>query len=144
MVIHYLTKGLHASLLPHVIRRHPMTPTDFLLIAQDEEKLQLTLNGLSHASTSSSDNYLNDDTPLDHMVNLVNRPANTQVRSSNWRQHQSPPQPLMNLSPAPPLYSSSPRRYDDPQQPSSGPVRQCYSCSCFGHIAKYCPNRKNV
>jgi len=102
MIIHHLTKGLHASLLPHVLRRNPTTPSEFLTIAQGEEKLHITVNGLSHGSSSASDNYFNDDTPNDHMVNLVNRPANTQARPSHWRQHASSPQPLMNLSLASP------------------------------------------
>ncbi|CAF1642385.1 unnamed protein product [Rotaria magnacalcarata] len=48
MVIHHLTKGLKSTLIPHVIRRRPITPSDFLVMAQEEEKIQLTLNGLSY------------------------------------------------------------------------------------------------
>ena len=50
MIIHYLTKGLQHSLVGHVIRRHQSTPADFLNMAQDEEKIQVTLSGLSHPS----------------------------------------------------------------------------------------------
>ncbi|CAF3494927.1 unnamed protein product [Rotaria sp. Silwood1] len=38
MILHHLTKGLNNSLVPHVIHRHPASPADFLIIAQDEEK----------------------------------------------------------------------------------------------------------
>ena len=138
MILHYLTKGLNDSLLPHVIRRHPATPNEFLTIAQDEEKIQFTLNGLSLASTSSPDNYLTDDIPIDHMVTVVKRPTMTNTRSSHS------PQPLMNLSFTPPQSSSSSPRYYHQHSPSSSKSSQCYECYRFGHIARYCPNRKNV
>ncbi|CAF1368416.1 unnamed protein product [Rotaria magnacalcarata] len=42
MIIHCLTKGLHDSLIAHVIRRHPTTPNEFFNIAQDDEKFLFT------------------------------------------------------------------------------------------------------
>ncbi|CAF1517349.1 unnamed protein product [Rotaria sordida] len=92
MIVHYLTKGLKHSLLAHVIRRHPSTPSEFLTVAQDEEKILLTLNGLSHASPNSLDNYPHEDDPVNEMVTLVQRPA----PASNRRQTTFSPQPLMN------------------------------------------------
>ena len=142
MLIHYLTKGLNEALLPHVIRRHPVTPNDFLTFAQDEEKILSTLNGLSYASTNEPVRYPNEDIHMDHIVNVVKHPINMSNRSFNWQHHQSPPQPLMNVPTTP--FSSSSRRSYSQHRPSSSTSRQCYACYGFGHIAQYCPNRKNV
>jgi hypothetical protein len=142
MIIHYLTKGLNNLLLPHVIRRHPATPNDFLTIAQDEEKILLTLNGLSSASINEPDRYPNEDIHMDHIVNVVKHPTNVNNRSFNWQHHQLPPQPLMNV-PTTPFASSSRRSYSQ-HRPSSSTSRQCYACHNFGHTAQYCPNRKNI
>ncbi|CAF4739364.1 unnamed protein product, partial [Rotaria magnacalcarata] len=65
-IIHYLTKGLHDSLIAHVIRRHPATPNEFLNIAQDEEKILLAWKGLSSTSTNEPDRYQNEDIYMDH------------------------------------------------------------------------------
>ncbi|CAF5027626.1 unnamed protein product, partial [Rotaria sp. Silwood1] len=70
------------QLFPHVIRRHPVSSADFLIIAQDEEKIQLTLNELRHASINSPDTYSTDDgDPIDGIVSLVNRSTNPYTRS---------------------------------------------------------------
>ena len=138
MIIHYLTKGLHDSLLSHVIRRHPATPNDFLLIAQDEEKILFALNGLSSASTSLPDRYSTQDIHMDHTVNVVNRP----IRMNNQPFNRQYPQPLMNV-PITPSPSYSRRPYSQ-HRPASFQPRQCYACYDFGHTAQYCPNRKNV
>ncbi|CAF4814131.1 unnamed protein product, partial [Rotaria magnacalcarata] len=47
----------------------------------------------------------------------------------------------MNL---PTISTQSSFRRDSPQHlyPSNA-TRQCYHCYQFGHVAKYCPNRKN-
>ncbi|CAF2155450.1 unnamed protein product [Rotaria magnacalcarata] len=142
MVIHYLTKGVNDSLLSHIIRRHPKTPDEFLTIAQDEEKIQATLNGLSHNSAVTNDNYPNDDSYADPTVTMVTRPVNQHTRSYIRQPSTSYPQPLMNL---PTMSTQSSFRRDSPQHlyPSNA-TRQCYHCYQFGHVAKYCPNRKNM
>ncbi|CAF3667070.1 unnamed protein product [Rotaria sp. Silwood1] len=143
MIIHYLTKGLNDSLVPHVIRRHPTTPNDFLTIAQDEGKILSALNGLSYASTNESDRYPNEDIHMDHMVNIVKRPVNVNNRSFS-RQHRQPPlQPFMNVLTIP-FPSASRRPYSQHRTTSSSTSRQCYGCYEFGHTAPYCPNRKNI
>ncbi|CAF4409283.1 unnamed protein product [Rotaria sp. Silwood2] len=144
MIIHYLTKGLKQSLVAHVIRRHPSTPAEFLAVAQDEEKIQITLNGLSRASTTPVDNYLNYDDSIDEMVTLVKRSTNINAHLSNQQQHTSFPPPLMNSTSVPNYTSSSNRRYYHQYPSSSFASRQCYECYQFGHIARYCPNRKNI
>jgi hypothetical protein len=108
LILHFLTKGLNNSLLPHVIRRHPTTPNDFLMMAQDEEQIQFTLNHLSHSSTTSADPYPNDDNTIDNMVAFVKQPVNINTRSFNSQQDQSSSQPVINLSPAPIQSSDSP------------------------------------
>ncbi|CAF3307625.1 unnamed protein product [Rotaria socialis] len=142
MIIHYLTKGVNDSLLSHIIRRHPKTPDEFLTIAQDEEKIQATLNGLSHNSATTIDNYPNDDSYVDPSVTLVTRPINQHTRSYARQQSTSYPQPLMNLPSVSPQFSF---RRDSPQHLyPSNTTRQCYNCYQFGHVAKFCPNRKNM
>jgi hypothetical protein len=116
----------------------------FLLIAQDEEKIQITFNGLSHSSTTSTNNYPNDDTHPDDMIALVKPPLNRLTRSFNSHQHQSSPRPLMDLSPAPYQAPSSIRRPYYQSSSSSSTSLQCYHCYGVGHFAKYCPDRKNV
>jgi len=156
MMIHYLTKGLNDILIPHVIRRHPTSVNDFLLIAQDEEKIQSTLNGL--APGGLIDNYPNDDIPDDQLVTLVKRPVDTHTQSRSWT-HKSSLQPLMDLPSAPIQSSSSPYHYYHQRPYSSSTPRsystftsrphlsptspQCYQCHRFGHIATNCPDRKN-
>ncbi|CAF2095189.1 unnamed protein product [Rotaria magnacalcarata] len=142
MIIHYLTKGLHASLVAHVIRRHPATTNEFLNIAQDEEKFLLTWKGLSSPSTNEPDCYPSEDIYMDHTVNVVKRPLNIRNQASNWQHNQSPPQPLMQvtINSFPPSY----RRSSFQHRPSSISSQQCYECQRFGHIARYCPNRKNL
>jgi hypothetical protein len=144
MIIHHLTKGLKQSLIAHVIRRHPGTPADFLTVAQDEEKTQITLDGLSRASTTPAANYPNLDDSIDEMVTLVKRPTNLTPRSSNQQQHPSTPPPLMHSTSGPQYTSSSNRRPYRQHPSSSFASRQCYECFQFGHIARYCPNRKNI
>ncbi len=149
MVIHYLTKGLNGSIMPHVIRRHPTTSNDFLTFAQDEEKILVTLNGLSHVSThpsrSATDPYTIDDNPADDMVAFVKQSGNKNNRSVNVPRHgKSPqPQPLMNL-PFGQIQSSSTGHYYPSPTPATSVSRQCYECRRFGHIARFCPNRKNM
>jgi Retrotransposon gag protein len=99
MIIHYLIKGLRHALVAHVVRRHPSTPDQFLLIAQDEEKIQLTLNSVSSDLANSSLAYFQgDDSPQD-MVTFVNRPLKAQTHLSPWQQQQPMPQPLMQAKP---------------------------------------------
>jgi len=128
MIIHYLTKGLNDSLLPHVIRRHPATPNDFLTIAQDEEKILFTLHGFSYPSTNESDRYPNEDIPMDHPVHVIKRPVNVDNRSFNWQHHQPPPQPLMDLPSDPVQSSSSPDHYYH-QRPYPSSTSRPYSAS---------------
>ena len=139
MIVHHLTKGLKHSLLTHMIRRHPSTPSEFLTVAQDEEKILLTLNGLSHTSTNSLDNYPYENDPINNMVTLVQGPT-----SASNRQQQTSPQPLMKITPANRCISSSGHRYYRQNPSPSFNSRQCYACHRFGHIAKQCPNRKNI
>ncbi|CAF1558037.1 unnamed protein product [Rotaria magnacalcarata] len=112
MIIHYLTKGVNDSLLSHIIRRHPKTPDEFLTIAQDEEKIQATLNDLSHNSAVTNDNYPNDDSYADPTVYMVTRPVNQHTRSYIRQPSTSYPQPLMNL---PTISTQSSFRRDSPQ-----------------------------
>jgi hypothetical protein len=144
LIIHYLTKGLNTYLIPHVVRRHPATPENFLLIAQDEEKIQTTLNGLSHSSTNSTNHYPNNDNHPDDIIALVKQPFNNNTRSFNSSQDRSSPRPLMDFSPAPYQLPSSTRRPYHRSSSSSSTSRQCYHCYRVGHLAKYCPDQKNV
>ncbi|CAF1213821.1 unnamed protein product, partial [Adineta steineri] len=142
MIIHYLTKGLKPSLIAHVIRRNPTTPNAFRVFAQDEEKILLTLNGFSYATTTEHYNYPIDNIDLDNQVNIIKRPINVNNQSFNRQHYQSAPQPLMNVPTT--ASSSSFNRADDPYRRSSSTSRQCYACHGFGHIAQYCPHRKNM
>ena len=141
MLLHYLTKGLNPSLIPHVIRRHPTTLDEFLLVAQDEEKIRFTLAGLSSTSSLEHDYSIND-IPIDPVVNAVQRPQPPTSPSFLHRQFQPPPPPLMSLPT--PSFSSSTLRSPYRQSMSSSSSRHCYQCHRFGHIASRCPNRKNV
>ncbi|CAF4129789.1 unnamed protein product [Rotaria sordida] len=123
MIVHYLTKGLKHSLLAHVIRRHPSTPSEFLTVAQDEEKILLTLNGLSHAPPNSLDNYPHEDDPVNEMVTLVQRPA----PASNRRQTTFSPQPLINQTLSNRYVSSSSHGYYHQKPALSSNSRQCYT-----------------
>ena len=145
MLVHHLTKGLNNSLVPHVIRRHPATPADFLKIAQDEEKIQITLNELRHSSINSPDIYPHDDDDhIDRMVSLVKRSTNPTTRSSNWQPSSPSPQPLMNSIPANKYTPPPNHRYYHQSSSSSIHSYQCYVCHRFGHLAKQCPHRKNI
>ncbi|CAF4208079.1 unnamed protein product, partial [Adineta steineri] len=135
MIIHYLTKGLKPSLIAHVIRRNPTTPNAFRVFAQDEEKILLTLNGFSYATTTEHYNYPIDNIDLDNQVNIIKRPINVNNQSFNRQHYQSAPQPLMNVPTT--ASSSSFNRADDPYRRSSSTSRQCYACHGFGHIAQY-------
>jgi Retrotransposon gag protein len=141
MLIHYLSKGLNPSLILHVTRRHPTTSTEFLLIARDEEKTRQTVSGLSRHVPIEHD-YLVDDSPSDPLVTVVQSPPIRSISSHVRPRFQSPPQPLMDL-PSPSFHSPIPRYQYRPLRPSSS-SRQCYQCHRLGHIAAYCPNRKNV
>jgi hypothetical protein len=161
MSLHYLTKGLKPSLIAHVLRRQPSTPADFLVIAESEEKIQATLNSLTRDPLDDRHYLAANDLP-DDIVTLVKHPDNLVLGSDYQRPpRQSYPPPLMNLPYVPP-YPSSNLRYSTPRtsarysappsaaprypsQTSSSPLasRQCYACSRLGHLAKYCPNRKN-
>jgi hypothetical protein len=153
MLIHYLTKGLKPSLIAHVLRRQPSTTAEFLVIAEAEEKIQTTLNSLTRDSLDNRHYLAANDLP-DDIVTLVKHPDNLFLGSAHPQPpRKSHPPPLMNLPCVPPQPTSTPR-YSTPRtatphyssQPSSSPraPRQCYTCSRVGHIAKYCPNRKNV
>ena len=145
MILHYLIKGLRHHLIPHVIRRHPSTSDEFLTIAQDEERIFSTLNGLSSELSTPTHEY--------PTTNIIDTPPINAIRSStdfNRSFNRSPqrttsgPRPLMSLTLnkyRPPFSSSytSPRQY----RPSTS-SRQCYSCLGFGHIAAQCPSRKNM
>ncbi|CAF1524286.1 unnamed protein product, partial [Adineta steineri] len=148
MIIHYLTKGLKPSLIAHVIRRNPTTPNAFRICVQDEEKILLTLNGFSYTTPTEHYNYPTDNIDMDHQVNIIKRPINAHNQSFNRQHYQSAPQPLMNV---PTTASSSsfsrsadPYRSSDSYRSSSSTSRQCYACHGFGHIAPYCPHRKNM
>lgn len=145
MIIHYLTKGLNSTLISHVIRRHPITPPDFLIIAQDEEKIQITLNGLAYGATHAQNIELDDDS-INDTVTLVQRPTNMHSRISNNHQYPrlSTPTPLMRSNYAPQQSSSSSRSSYSQHPSSSFAAYQCYQCYRFGHIAKNCPHRKNM
>jgi len=120
MIVHYLIKGLKDYLIPHVIRRNPITPTDFLVVAQDEEKIFITLKGLSLSSTNDTDNYPTEDNYEESIVGVVQQPTHTNHRSFNRQQHYSSPQPLMNVPTTPyqPPSSFSSRQHSQ-QRPSS-------------------------
>ena len=141
MLLHYLTKELHPPLIPHVIRRHPITAAEFLLVAQDEEKIRFTLTNLPSTSSIEND-YLIDDIPVDPLVAAVQRPGPQSTSSYVRPRFRSPPRPLMDLPT--PSFTSLPHRHSyRPSLPSSS-SRQCYQCHRFGHIALHCPTRKNV
>jgi hypothetical protein len=158
MIIHYLIKGLNEHLIPHVIRRHPKTSNDFLADAQDEEKILITLKGLSLNSTNDTDNYPTEDNYVDSMVGVVQQPIHPNYRSFNRQQHYSSLRSLMNVPTTPyqppstfsyrqhsqqrPSSLSSGYNYSQ-QRPSSLASRQCYSCYGFGHLAANCPKGKN-
>ena len=75
MTIHHLMKGLKHTLIPHVFRRRPLTPADFLSAAQDEEKIHLTLTGISNDPANASREYpLYNGSHLD-VVNVVSHPS---------------------------------------------------------------------
>ncbi|CAF2843641.1 unnamed protein product, partial [Rotaria sp. Silwood2] len=86
IIIHDLITGLTQSLIPHVIRRHPSTPADFLAIAQDEEHIQFTLNDLSRASINPPDNYPNNNDPIDPSVMVVTQHINADKRPPHCQQ----------------------------------------------------------
>ncbi|CAF2857690.1 unnamed protein product, partial [Rotaria sp. Silwood2] len=86
IIIHHLIKGLTQSLIPHVIRRHPSTPADFLTIAQGEEQIQFTLNDLSRVSINPPDNNPNNNDPIDASVMVVTPHINTEKRSPHYQQ----------------------------------------------------------
>ena len=137
-IIHYLSIGLNKSLIDHVIRRHPTTPSQFLLIAQDEEKIRSTLDGLN-IGKNKTNNYPVDDDPVDESVMVLRQPINHDKRPTNFQRRE-----LHNNSKFIGNHSTPYFRYQHYQQPSSySSSRQCYACYQFGHIANQCPNRKN-
>ena len=146
MIIHHLTKGLNEHLIPHVIRRHPNTPDDFLTIAQDEEKIFTTLKDFSSKSTIDSNDYPVDDHYAISVIDPVKRSIDSTRRSNNRSYPLPPPQPLMNIPTVPsrPPSASLSRPYAPRYHPSSPSNRRCYSCYGFGHLAANCPSRKNV
>jgi hypothetical protein len=146
MKIHHLTKGLRKSLIDQVVRRQPQTPTDFLTAAKDEEKVKITLDGLSNLSMNATADYPQDDDPIDGTIAVLNRPVNTYRRPAYVPQQQTSVGSTMQTKPVGHyVRQSSPHashtNYRYPRSPLSS--RQCYHCFGFGHIAKYCPNRKN-
>jgi hypothetical protein len=60
MIIHHLIKGLRPALVAYVIRHHPSTPDQFLLVALDEENIQLTLHSVSSDLANSRVGQLSD------------------------------------------------------------------------------------
>ena len=102
MIVHYLSKGLHASLLPHVLRRHPATSADFLTVAEDEEKILATLNGLTLSSPYPSDPYSDDVFPLASTVASVHRSTTPNARPIPAHHQRPPMQPLMDVPTSPP------------------------------------------
>lgn len=147
MILHYLTKGLSPSLIPHVIRQHPSTPAEFLTFAQDEEKVQQMLQGLMPNKTCppDDDGYSYEKDPVDDNIALIQRPNDTTPYATTSQQHPPvTPPPLMTsqFNYGPPVYATS--QYSYPSTPAAPMPRQCYTCYGFGHISKNCPNRKNV
>ncbi|CAF2777582.1 unnamed protein product [Rotaria sp. Silwood2] len=80
--------SLNSSLISYVVRRHPSTPAEFLVIAQDEEKIQQMLQGLTQNTIRShdDDDDSNDKDLDDEMIALVKRPTYTKSRSFNSQQ----------------------------------------------------------
>jgi hypothetical protein len=145
MTIHHLMKGLKPILIPHVVRRNPLTPTEFLTTAHDEEKIHLTLAGISNDPANASREYPRYSDLQPDVVNIVNRPVDYATRSSSsWQSRQPAPRPLMQSivsRPSLPRVDQQPDHYR-----SSLPLsaRQCYSCHELGHLARNCPKRKNI
>ncbi|CAF4504816.1 unnamed protein product, partial [Rotaria sp. Silwood2] len=136
MIIHYLIKGLNPSLISYVVRRHPSTPAEFLVIAQDEEKIQQMLQGLTQKTVDphADDDDSNDKDPGDETIALVQRSTYTKSRSFNSPQQQritSTPQPLMNSHFVYNQPSYSTLRYNRSNPTSTFTSRQCYVCHGF-------------
>ena len=144
MIIHYLIRGLRHALLAHVVRRHPSTPDQFLLIAQDEGKIQLTLTSVSSDLANSSLDYFQGNDSTQDMVTLVNRPPEARTHPPPWQQHQPMPPPLMQAQPLRYPMPSVHQPYQNQRPSLSAASRQCYACHQFGHIAAHCPHRKNL
>jgi Retrotransposon gag protein/Zinc knuckle len=146
MIIHHLMKGLKPTLIAHVVRRRPTTPADFLTTAQDEEKIHLTLAGIAIDSGNVPRDYSPYDDSQSEVVNVINRPFKYATRSSSsWDARQPVPPPLMQSTIPRPFLPRTDRRQHDVQR-SSAPLasRQCYSCQKLGHLARSCPQRKNM
>ena len=144
MTIHHLMKGLKHTLIPHVVRRRPLTPADFLSAAGDEEKIHLTLTGISNDPANASRDYPPYNDSHFDVVTVVNRPVNYATHSPSWQSRQPAPLPLMqSIVPRPP-WPRADRRTDGHQSSVPSTARRCYSCHEVGHLARSCPQRKNV
>lgn len=143
ILIHYLTKGLKPSLIPHVIRRNPTTKDEFLTVARDEERIEHALNGMQPASSHSAYDRFDYDGMEDHVVTLINRPTSSVSQRFPVSPHPPPPRPLMqSVRP----FSSYRSHSSQQVAPAVFPVhsRRCYVCNRLGHLAKSCPHRKNM
>ena len=144
IIIHHLIKGLKPTLISHVVRRHPLTPAEFLTIAQDEEKIYVTLAGISNDSMNSSRKYPLHSQSHHDFVTVVNRPVDHTRGSPSWQSHPPAPRPLMQLTVPHPSSPRVDRRSDGHRSSLPLHARQCYSCYEIGHLARTCPNRKNI
>lgn len=143
LLLHYLTKDLKSSLIPHVIRRNPTTKEEFLTVALDEERIERALIGMQATPTDPVHEQFDYDAMDDRIVTLVNRVTPSSGPGFHPPTRSSPPRPLMQPVNRWPTYSSSNHR--PPHSAVSSPNgRRCYFCNRLGHLAKFCPNQKNA
>jgi hypothetical protein len=77
----------------HVIRRRPMDPAEFLIVTQEEEKVQSTLTGLSIGSPQPAcfHEYCSNEHYNDEGINSAHRPFSRPTPSRPYRYGQSAP-----------------------------------------------------